>query len=150
MIRKIALVAAFALSGTAAQADSQNFTVSIDGYCTVLQLHIQGELVAGTRSGSTCATNGLPPVTVGGVVATVDGDTGVVVSETDSGKVYTWLFEQPTDGTGTVYVVSSNGKGSRRTATGTYHILRGPHADVARRNGPDFMDQLRAVGQVRK
>jgi len=149
MIRKIALVAAFALSGTAAQADSQNFTVSIDGYCTVIHLHIQGELVAGLRNGS-CATNAPVAVTEGGVVATVDGDTGVVVSETDNGKVYTWLFEQPVGGTGAVYVVSSDGKTSRRSASGTYHILRGPHAGVVNRKGPDFTDQLRAVGEVRE
>lgn len=146
MIRNIALAAAFALTGTAAQADSnQFFNVAIDGYCTVLQLHIQGELVSGFRDNSTCATNAPVNVTEGGVVATVDGDTGVVVSETDSRKVYTWLFEEPVDGTGDVYVVASDGKSSRRSARGTYHIIHRQPGNNEKRNGPDFMDQVRGM-----
>ena len=152
MIRKIAVAAAFVLFGTASQADDINqfFFVGIDGYCTTLGVHIQGELVSGYRNNSTCATNAPVSVTEGGVVATVDGVTGVVMSETDGGKVFTWLFEQPVDGAGAVYVVASDGKSSRRSAKGTYHILRKSRGTDEKRNGPDFMDQVREMNQVGK
>ena len=146
MIRKLALAAAFALSGTAAQADGINqfFNVDIDGTCTSLTLHVQNELVAGTRNTNCTISRGAPLfVTEGGVVATVDGDTGVVVSETDNGKVFTWLFESPVDGAGNVFVISSDGKSSRRSARGTYHIVHRNRLQGEMRSGPDFMDQFR-------
>jgi len=147
MIRKLAIAAALALFGTAAHAeDDLFFNVGIDGYCTVLFVHIQGEMVSGIRENQTCDTNSPGFATEGGVVATVDHETGVVMSETDDRIVYTWLLTKPVDGTGTVYVIRSDGKSSRRTAKGTYQILRRqPHE---KRSGPDFMDQVRTMGQV--
>lgn len=143
MIRKIAIAAAFVLFGTAAQADEdKDFFVGIDGYCTTLFVHIQGELVSGFRSNGFCAEPGTPSVIEGGVVATVDKETGVVISETSGGKVFTWLFAQPINGAGNVYVIRSDGKSSRRSARGTYHIFHKKPVNGGKRSGPDFMTEL--------
>jgi hypothetical protein len=102
MIRKIAIAAALALIGTAAQANT--FNVVIGGSCTKFILNVGNPLVAGMRYG--CTGDNIE----GGTVATVDNLQGVVVSEMYMGIVLTFYFATPTDGAGKVYITGSTVK----------------------------------------
>ncbi len=135
MIKKIALAALFALSGTAAQADT--FNVDIDGSCTKFFLNVQKFLVSGVRYG--CSGEAIE----GGTVARVDRQRGVVVSETNMGFVVTWYFTTPEAGAGKVYVSISNGEESELVAATTYQIDRNPPGSPqSGSSGPDFMKSL--------
>ena len=132
MLKQLALAAAFAVCGSAAQAD-ESFNVAIDGHCNTFSLNIQGLLVAGTRGG--CGSGIL-----GGTVARTAHQRGVIVSETVEGTVVTWYFTQPVRGSGKVFVFGSDGRSSTELGAGRYHIVHGPAKP--RNDRSDMMGEL--------
>jgi hypothetical protein len=132
-MKKIALAALLALSGTAAQA--QTFNVVIDNHCNTFTLNIDKQHVSGTRGGCGSALEG-------GTVARVDRQRGVIVSETTQKMVVTWYFTTPEAGSGDVFAYGANGTTTTKLGEGTYHLVHNTPAAGA--SGSDMLSGLNA------
>lgn len=134
-MKKIALAAMFAVFGTTAAAQADEFNVTIDNSCTKFAVNVQKFVASGIRYG--CSGTAVE----GGAVARVDKQRGVILSETYQGDVVTFYFTSPEAGGGKVYVTVSDGEESIELAATTYQIVRGP-TPPAGSSGPDLMKSI--------
>jgi hypothetical protein len=127
----LATVVVLACAAGATGASAGKLKLSLDGYCNTFDLHTDGILIYGSRSG--CGYTDID----GGTVAKVHGVQYDITNDTnDSAEIFTWYFTPPKSGAQDWYLYEATATGSSELASGTYTLTSG---GAARQPGPDVV-----------